>query len=96
MAFADVTYGFYKSQAALFDLDVKIIPLREDFTLHVDDYMDFPGTIVIANPNAPTGIAVPRNGHPAAAGGEPRPSGDRGRGVCGLRRRELRAHDLPL
>ena len=58
---ADVTYGFYKSQAALFDLDVKIIPLREDFTLHVDDYMDFPGTIVIANPNAPTGIAVPRN-----------------------------------
>ena len=60
VAFADVTYGFYKSQAALFDLDVKIIPLREDFTLHVDDYMDFPGTIVIANPNAPTGIAVPR------------------------------------
>ena len=96
VAYADVTYGFYKSQAALFDLDVKVIPLREDFTLHVDDYMDFPGTIVIANPNAPTGIAVPRNGHPAAAGGEPRPSGDRGRGVCGLRRRELRAHDLPL
>ena len=61
VAFADVTYGFYKSQAALFDLDVKIIPLREDFTLHVDDYMDFPGTIVIANPNAPTGIAAPRN-----------------------------------
>ena len=58
VAFADVTYGFYKSQAALFDLDVKIIPLREDFTLHVDDYMDFPGTIVIANPNAPTGIEL--------------------------------------
>ena len=56
VAFADVTYGFYKSQAALFDLDVKIIPLREDFTLHVDDYMDFPGTIVIANPNAPTRV----------------------------------------
>ena len=60
VAFADVTYGFYKSQAALFDLDVKIIPLREDFTLNVDDYMDFPGTIVIANPNAPTGMTVPR------------------------------------
>ena len=59
VAFADVTYGFYKSQAALFDLDVKIIPLREDFTLHVDDYMDFPGTIVIANPNAPTTLLQP-------------------------------------
>ena len=61
VAYADITYGFYKSQAALFGLDVKVIPLREDFTLNVDDYMDFPGTIVIANPNAPTGIAVPRS-----------------------------------
>ena len=60
LAYADITYGFYKSQVALFDLDAKIIPLREDFTLNVDDYMDFPGTIVITNPNAPTGIAVPR------------------------------------
>ncbi len=59
MAFADVTYGFYKSQAALFDLDVKIIPLREDFTLHVDDYMDFPGTIVIANPMPPPVLPCP-------------------------------------
>ena len=61
VAYADITYGFYKSQAALFGLDVQVIPLREDFTLHVDDYMDFPGTIVIANPNAPTGMAVPRD-----------------------------------
>lgn len=60
VAFADVTYSFYNAQAALFGLDARIIPLREDFTLNVDDYMDFPGTIVIANPNAPTGMAVPR------------------------------------
>ena len=53
LAYADITYGFYKSQVALFGLDAKVIPLREDFTLNVDDYMDFPGTIVIANPNAP-------------------------------------------
>ena len=59
-AFADVTYSFYQSQAALFGLEARVIPLREDFTLNVDDYMDFPGTVVIANPNAPTGIAVPR------------------------------------
>ncbi len=60
VAYADITYGFYKAQTALFGLDAHIIPLREDFTLNVDDYLDFPGTIVIANPNAPTGMAVPR------------------------------------
>lgn len=60
VAYADVTYSFYNAQAALFGLDAKVIPLREDFTLNVEDYMDFPGTIVIANPNAPTGMAVPR------------------------------------
>ena len=61
VAYPDITYSFYRSQAALFGLDARMIPLREDFTLHVEDYLNFPGTIVIANPNAPTGIAVPRS-----------------------------------
>ncbi len=60
VAFADITYGFYQAQAALFGLEAAVIPLREDFTLWVEDYLDFPGTVVIANPNAPTGMAVPR------------------------------------
>ena len=60
LAYADITYGFYRSQVALFGLEAKVVPLREDFALNVDDYMDFPGTIVIANPNAPTGMTVPR------------------------------------
>ena len=60
VAFADITYSFYHAQTALFGLEKQIVPLREDFSLHVEDYMDFPGTIVIANPNAPTGMAVPR------------------------------------
>lgn len=58
-AFADITYGFYEAQAALFGLEAKRVPLREDFSLDVEDYMDFPGTVVIANPNAPTGMTVP-------------------------------------
>ena len=57
-AFADITYGFYEAQAALFGLEAKRIPLREDFSLNVEDYLDFPGTVVIANPNAPTGMTV--------------------------------------
>jgi histidinol-phosphate aminotransferase len=59
VAYADITYGFYKAQVALFGLNATVVPLREDFTLNVDDYMDFPGTVFIANPNAPTGIALP-------------------------------------
>ena len=58
-AFADVTYGFYEAQAALFGLEAVRIPLREDFSLNVEDYLDFPGAVVIANPNAPTGMTVP-------------------------------------
>lgn len=58
-AFADITYGFYEAQAALFGLEARRIPLREDFSLNVEDYLDFPGAVVIANPNAPTGMAVP-------------------------------------
>lgn len=59
-AYADITYGFYKVWARYYGLQASVVPLREDFTLSVDDYMSFPGTIFIANPNAPTGIALPR------------------------------------
>lgn len=60
VAYADITYGFYQAQTALFGLEAHRIPLRQDFTLNVQDYLDFPGMVVIANPNAPTGISVPR------------------------------------
>ena len=58
-AFADITYGFYEAQTALFGLEARRVPLREDFSLNVEDYLDFHGTVVIANPNAPTGMTVP-------------------------------------
>jgi histidinol-phosphate aminotransferase len=58
-AYADITYGFYKVWARLYGLSSTVVPLREDFSLNVDDYTDFPGAVFIANPNAPTGMAVP-------------------------------------
>ena len=59
VAYADITYSFYQSQTALFGLDATIVPLRDNFSLCVDDYMNVPGTVFIANPNAPTGMALP-------------------------------------
>ena len=59
VAYADITYSFYQAQTALFGLDATVIPLRDDFSLCVDDYTDFAGTVFIANPNAPTGMTVP-------------------------------------
>ena len=59
-AYPDITYGFYKVWAQYYGLESTVIPLREDFTISVDDYLDFPGTIFLANPNALTGIALPR------------------------------------
>ena len=61
VAYADITYGFYKVWAALYGLQSTVVPLREDFSLCVEDYMAVPGTLFIANPNAPTGMVVPRS-----------------------------------
>ena len=57
--FPDLTYGFYPVFAQLFGGRAKIIPLSEDWTINYHNYMEAPGTIVIANPNAPTGLSLP-------------------------------------
>ena len=57
--FPDVTYGFYSVLAELNGVPFEEIPLREDFTVRVENYIGIGKTIFLANPNAPTGIALP-------------------------------------
>ena len=56
--FADITYGFYPVFCELFGLTPEIIPLKEDLSIGVDDYIGKNKPIFIANPNAPTGLAL--------------------------------------
>ena len=58
-AFPDITYGFYKVFAAVNSVPYKEIPLKEDFKIDVNDYIGTGEVVFIANPNAPTGIALP-------------------------------------
>ncbi len=58
IAFADITYGFYQVFSELYGLDAQIIPLRKDFSLAVEDYINTGCPCIIANPNAPTGMLI--------------------------------------
>ena len=57
--FADITYGFYKVFADVNNLPFVEIPLDDEFKINTDAYINTKGTVFIANPNAPTGIALP-------------------------------------
>ncbi|MFT6654922.1 MAG: histidinol-phosphate aminotransferase [Marinomonas primoryensis] len=59
LAFADVTYSFYKVYAGLYGIEPKLISLNDNFDIVPADYqnLDVSG-VVVTNPNAPTGKAL--------------------------------------
>lgn len=58
VAFPQYTYGFYAVYADLYHVKPRPVPLRADFSIDVNDYLVPGENVVLANPNAPTGIAL--------------------------------------
>lgn len=57
--FPDITYSFYDVWADLYKIPYETIALNEKFEINIEDYERDNGGIVIANPNAPTGLMTP-------------------------------------
>ena len=53
----DISYAFYPVWSDAFDVKAKILPLDESYAINIEDYRNGNG-VIIANPNAPTGIAL--------------------------------------
>ena len=56
--FPEISYGFYEVYAELYGVNYKKVPLKSDFSINPADYYNAGNTVVIANPNAPTGLAL--------------------------------------
>lgn len=56
--FPDITYGFYSVFAQVNRVPYETVPLKEDFSIRVEDYIGINKNIFIANPNAPTGLTL--------------------------------------
>lgn len=56
--FPDITYSFYDVWTELYNIPYEIIPLQSDFTINEKDYFKENGGVVVANPNAPTGLLM--------------------------------------
>ncbi|MBQ9113799.1 MAG: histidinol-phosphate transaminase [Clostridia bacterium] len=60
IVFPDISYGFYSVFAKLNGIPYKTVALKEDFSVDYRDYLGVKANVVIANPNAPTGLALSR------------------------------------
>ncbi|MEO1078179.1 MAG: histidinol-phosphate transaminase [Pseudomonadota bacterium] len=61
LLFPDICYGFYPVWSQLYGINYREVPLREDFSLHAEDYSRAAAAVIIPNPNAPTGRLLTEN-----------------------------------
>nr|WP_302650143.1 histidinol-phosphate transaminase [uncultured Agathobaculum sp.] len=57
--YPDITYSFYPVWCDLFRIPYETVPLDENFCVRLRDYDKPNGGVVLPNPNAPTGRALP-------------------------------------
>jgi histidinol-phosphate aminotransferase len=60
LLFPDITYSFYPTYCRLFGITHETPPLDDQMRIRLSDYTGPAGAIILANPNAPTGIALSR------------------------------------
>jgi histidinol-phosphate aminotransferase len=60
LLFPDITYSFYPVYSRLYGVSYEEVPLDAAMRLEIADYRRPCSAILFANPNAPTGIALPR------------------------------------
>ncbi|MCX5494964.1 histidinol-phosphate transaminase [Kaistia dalseonensis] len=59
LLFPDITYSFYPVYCGLYGIAYREIPIDAAMQVDVDDYAGPCGAIILPNPNAPTGSALP-------------------------------------
>jgi histidinol-phosphate aminotransferase len=60
LLFPDITYSFYPVYCRLFDIAHEAVPLDPAMRIRIADYRRPAGALILANPNAPTGVALSR------------------------------------
>jgi histidinol-phosphate aminotransferase len=60
LLFPDITYGFYPIYCRLYGVSYEEVPLDAAMRVRIEDFRRPCSAILLANPNAPTGIGLPR------------------------------------
>ncbi len=58
LLYPDITYSFYPVYSQLYEVDTVQVPLDDNFQININDYNIPNGGIILANPNAPTGVLL--------------------------------------